>query len=148
MDMASQKAIMFDKHCQRDLGECDFERKEMNRSKARKWIRKAIIAINRFCDAADRVEREILGGFADWPTEQMAEKVREAARPERLAAFIAAHKNDPPSLDRILKGAALGVKQEEIDDDSWIDGIIDEIRESFRGVPILNDEDEIVIFDP
>jgi hypothetical protein len=125
-----------------------FEREEMDRSKARKWVRKAVIAMQRFWEATCRVEREILGGVADWPTEQHFKNIKELIAAAKIRAFIASQDKSPKSLEDILSGFACGADQDQISDDAWIDGIIDKIRENFRGVAIRGDEGDIVIFDP
>ena len=121
----------------------------MNRAKARKLVRKAIIAIQRYWDITTEAELEILGSMVDWPSDAMAEKVKQAATPESISAFKESQKSAPPApLEDILSSAAVGATDDEIEDDAWIDGVIEEIRANFRGVAILGDDDELFIFEP
>jgi hypothetical protein len=104
--------------------------------------------MQRFWETTSAVEWEILGVTVEGRTEQLVEKVKAAAQPEKIQAFLASRKKAPPAqLEDILIGAACGATKDEIKDDAWIDGIIDEIRENFRGVPML-DEDDILPFAP
>lgn len=119
----------------------------MNRERARKKVRRAIKSYANFLRQCGEVEFEIFGGFFDIVTENTVEKVTNALQPENLEAFREEHKNDRYSLDDILMGAASGASEEEINSNEWIDGVIAEIQDNFKGCPFQDANDDIQIYE-
>jgi hypothetical protein len=119
----------------------------MDRPQVRENIRKAMRSYVAFLQLCGEVEFGIFGGFFDIITQGMVQKVQTALQPENLEAFREEHKNDRYSIDDILMGAASGASDEEIASDDWIDAVIAEIQENFKGCAYEDDNGNIQIYE-
>ena len=119
------------------------------RENARKIVRQAIRQVKGFRESCQELEFLVLGGFAFPPTKADVDRIEETCKPENVEAWIEEHKNDFVSLDDIIKGAACdGEFPDHNYSDEYIDSVIDEIIETYKDVPIEQDDSSVKPFDP
>jgi hypothetical protein len=120
----------------------------MDRPQIRELVRRAIRSLADFWDGCTKIESNLLGGLADDVPHVLEDALKSAERGlKELEQRPPKPQNEFRPIDEILEGAACGATKDQIDSDEWIDGIIDEICETYKGVPLMGDAG-IFIYDP
>jgi|SRR5579859_6946818 len=121
----------------------------MDKAAMRVLVRQTIRDLLAFWNGCNRIERNLLGGFADDVPQVMQAMQQLLARGLRGLEEHGPLKGGDEfrDIEKILRSAACPATEEQINSDEWIDGVIHEIQESYKGVPLMGD-DGIFIYDP